>query len=65
MNRFAFTIEFDGTPYMGWQRQSHGPSVQQAIEQARPTLQRLQHSEPAAALQLVLPRVRPSMTLPA
>ncbi len=34
MTRFAFTIEFDGSPYMGWQRQSHGPSVQQAIEQA-------------------------------
>lgn len=34
MNRFAFTIEFDGTPYMGWQRQGHGPSVQQSIEEA-------------------------------
>ena len=34
MPRFAFTIEFDGRPFMGWQRQSHGPSVQQAIEQA-------------------------------
>ena len=34
MTRFAFTIEFDGTPYMGWQRQGHGPSVQQSIEEA-------------------------------
>ena len=34
MTRFAFTIEFDGTPYMGWQRQGHGPSVQQAVEDA-------------------------------
>lgn len=34
MTRFAFTIEFDGTAYMGWQRQGHGPSVQQAIEEA-------------------------------
>jgi tRNA pseudouridine38-40 synthase len=34
MTRFAFTIEYDGTPYMGWQRQAHGPSVQQAIEEA-------------------------------
>lgn len=34
MTRFAFTIEFDGTPYMGWQRQGHGPTVQQAIEEA-------------------------------
>ncbi|QNO28222.1 tRNA pseudouridine(38-40) synthase TruA [Sphingopyxis sp. OPL5] len=34
MTRFALTIEYDGRPYMGWQRQAHGPSVQQAIEQA-------------------------------
>lgn len=34
MTRFALTIEFDGRPYMGWQRQAHGPSVQQAIEEA-------------------------------
>ena len=34
MTRFALTIEFDGRPYMGWQRQPHGPSVQQAIEEA-------------------------------
>ncbi len=32
--RFAFTIEFDGRPFMGWQRQKHGPSVQQAMEEA-------------------------------
>jgi len=34
LTRFALTIEFDGRPFMGWQRQSHGPSVQQAIEEA-------------------------------
>lgn len=34
MTRFALTIEYDGRPFMGWQRQSHGPSVQQAIEEA-------------------------------
>ena len=34
MTRFAFTVEFDGRPFMGWQRQSHGPSVQQALEDA-------------------------------
>jgi tRNA pseudouridine38-40 synthase len=32
--RFRLTIEFDGRPYMGWQRQPHGPSVQGAIEDA-------------------------------
>lgn len=34
MTRFAFTVEYDGRPFMGWQRQAHGPSVQQAIENA-------------------------------
>ena len=32
--RFALTLEFDGRPFMGLQRQSHGPSVQQAVEDA-------------------------------
>lgn len=34
MTRFALTLEFDGRPFMGLQRQAHGPSVQQAIEEA-------------------------------
>lgn len=34
MTRFALTLEFDGTPFFGLQRQAHGPSVQQAVEQA-------------------------------
>jgi tRNA pseudouridine38-40 synthase len=34
MTRFRFTVEYDGRPYMGWQRQDHGPSVQAAIEAA-------------------------------
>jgi tRNA pseudouridine38-40 synthase len=34
MTRFALTVEYDGRPFMGWQRQSHGPSVQEAIEKA-------------------------------
>ena len=34
MTRFALTVEYDGRPFMGWQRQAHGPSVQQAIEEA-------------------------------
>ncbi len=34
MTRFALTIEYDGRPFMGWQHQAHGPSVQQAIEDA-------------------------------
>jgi len=34
MTRFAFTIEYDGRSFMGWQRQAHGPTVQQHIEEA-------------------------------
>lgn len=34
MTRFALTIEFNGGPFMGWQRQAHGPSVQEAVERA-------------------------------
>lgn len=34
MTRFALTVEYDGRPFMGWQRQDHGPSVQQSIEDA-------------------------------
>lgn len=34
MTRFALTVEFDGRPFMGWQRQDHGATVQQAIEDA-------------------------------
>lgn len=34
MTRFALTVEYDGRPFMGWQAQAHGPSVQAAIETA-------------------------------
>jgi len=34
MTRFRLTVEFDGRPFMGWQRQAHGATVQQAIEEA-------------------------------
>jgi tRNA pseudouridine38-40 synthase len=34
MTRFKLIVEFDGRPFMGWQRQAHGPSVQQALEEA-------------------------------
>ncbi len=32
--RFRLTIEYDGTPYVGWQRQDNGASVQGALEAA-------------------------------
>ncbi len=34
MPRYALMIDYDGAPFAGWQRQSHQPSVQGAIEDA-------------------------------
>lgn len=34
MPRYALKIEYNGTPYSGWQRQNEHPSVQETIENA-------------------------------
>ena len=34
MARYKLTIEYDGSPFQGWQAQENGPSVQSAIEAA-------------------------------
>jgi tRNA pseudouridine38-40 synthase len=34
MPRYKLTIEYDGGPFVGWQRQKNGRSVQQAFEEA-------------------------------
>jgi tRNA pseudouridine38-40 synthase len=35
---WAIKLEYDGTPFMGWQRQKHGLSIQQTIEEAAANL---------------------------
>ena len=32
MRRYKIKIEYDGTPFVGWQRQENGLSVQESIE---------------------------------
>ena len=34
MPRYKLTIEYDGRPFVGWQRQANGLSVQEAVETA-------------------------------
>ena len=43
MPRYKLTIEYDGAPFVGWQRQANGRAVQQAIEEA---LARLTSEQP-------------------
>jgi tRNA pseudouridine38-40 synthase len=34
MPRYKLVIEYDGSPFVGWQRQINGRSIQQAVEEA-------------------------------
>jgi tRNA pseudouridine38-40 synthase len=48
MPRYAMKIEYDGTPFSGWQRQVDHPSVQGAIESALAKIQPGPHTIGAA-----------------
>ena len=45
MPRYKITIEYDGAPYMGWQWQDHGPSVQGVLQAAAAKLNKNQPVE--------------------
>src|SRR4051794_29555331 len=47
MTRWALRLEYDGTPFVGWQRQSTGLSVQQVLEDAAAMLN---HGEPVTTV---------------
>jgi tRNA pseudouridine38-40 synthase len=47
MTRWALLLEYDGTPFVGWQRQANGPSVQDVLEQAAA---HLNHGHPVPSI---------------
>jgi tRNA pseudouridine38-40 synthase len=47
MTRWALLLEYDGTPFVGWQRQINGLSVQEVLEQAAA---HLNHGQPVASI---------------
>ena len=34
MQRYKIKIEYDGTPFVGWQFQKNGPSIQEVLQKA-------------------------------
>ena len=44
MPRYALKIEYDGAPFVGWQRQQSQVSVQGSIEKALSNLENKEHT---------------------
>ena len=59
MPKYKITIEYDGTEFVGWQRQENGPSIQSSIEDAikKITLQK-QDENKATYAEKITPRHR-------
>ena len=47
VQRWAVRLEYDGTPFVGWQRQTNGPSIQSVLEAA---LAKLARGQPIASI---------------
>jgi tRNA pseudouridine38-40 synthase len=47
MTRWALLLEYKGTPFVGWQRQANGLSIQDVLEQAA---SHLNHGRPVASI---------------
>ena len=61
MPLYALTLEYDGGPFVGWQRQGNGLSVQQVLEEAAAKLNDgvpPAASPPAAPMPACMPRAR-------
>ncbi len=65
MPRFKLTLEYDGAPFVGWQRQSNGLSVQEVIETALTPFvaKESQYAAPDARIPASMPWARSRMPI--
>lgn len=55
MRTIKLTLAYDGTGYVGWQRQARGRSIQGALEQALAEIE----GRPAPCRRVAAPRLAP------